>query len=383
MSELPRSPAQLLRSSPHLPVSAYFDEQLLEHERQVLFRAGPGYVGHELMVPGVGDFCTLAAADHGQMLVRNREGVALMSNVCRHRQSLMLEGRGNTNAIVCPLHRWTYGLDGRLLGAPHFEPQPCVSLGQRPLQSWNGLLFAGQRNVAQDLASLGCADRFDFSGYMLDRIEVKEYRHNWKTFIEVYLEDYHVIPFHPGLGSFVNCDNLRWQFGEEYSVQIVGVNSGLDQPGTPVYAKWHEAVRRFSGDRQPADGAIWMLYYPNVMLEWYPHVLIVSTLIPRGPQLTTNIVEFYYPEEIVLFERPFVEAEQAAYAETASEDDEIARRMDGGRLALMRAGLNDAGPYQSPMEDGMLHFHEYLQRKLGGHPRLGAAAGRSDPWPAP
>ena len=53
------------------------------------------------------------------------------------------------------------------------------------------------------------------------------------------------------------------------------------------------------------QGAIWFLYYPNVMLEWYPHVLVVSTLLPRSPTHTTNVVEFYYPEDIVLFEREF------------------------------------------------------------------------------
>ncbi|RPH61695.1 MAG: aromatic ring-hydroxylating dioxygenase subunit alpha, partial [Burkholderiales bacterium] len=80
---------------------------------------------------------------------------------------------------------------------------------------------------------------------------------------------------------------------------------------------------------------------------------------------TTNIVEFYYPEEIVLFEREFVEAERAAYMETAIEDDEIALRMDAGRRVLMDRGDDEAGPYQSPMEDGMQHFHEFLRRQLG------------------
>jgi choline monooxygenase len=94
-------------------------------------------------------------------------------------------------------------------------------------------------------------------------------------------------------------------------------------------------------------------------------VLVISTLIPRGPQLTTNVVEFYYPEEIALFEREFVEAEQAAYLETAAEDDEIAVRMDAGRKLLLEMGEDDAGPYQSPMEDGMVHFHEYVRRQLG------------------
>ena len=74
------------------------------------------------------------------------------------------------------------------------------------------------------------------------------------------------------------------------------------------------------------------------MLEWYPHVLVVSTLIPRGVDRTTNVVEFYYPEDIALFEREFVEAEQAAYMETAHEDDEIAERMDAGRTRALPAG---------------------------------------------
>ncbi len=94
-------------------------------------------------------------------------------------------------------------------------------------------------------------------------------------------------------------------------------------------------------------------------------MLIVSNLVPRSPELTTNIVEFYYPEEIVHFEREFIEAQQAAYAETALEDDEICRRMDRGRRALWREGRDDAGPYQSPMEDTMVHFHEWLRRGLG------------------
>ena len=57
-------------------------------------------------------------------------------------------------------------------------------------------------------------------------------------------------------------------------------------------------------------------------------------------------------------------AEQAAYLETAREDDEIAERMDAGRRALHQAGKNEIGPYQSPMEDGMQHFHEFLHREL-------------------
>ncbi len=364
MSDLPRNRSQLEQASSQLPLKWYFDEELHELERRLLFDQGPGYVGHELMVPNEGDYHSIPWLDHSKILVRNANGVELLDNICRHRQAIMVEGRGNGRNIVCPLHRWTYDLDGKLIGAPHFPETPCKSLQKHPLQNWNGLLFAGPRNVAKDLEKLAAYAELDFSGYVFDRMHISEYKQNWKTFIEVYLEDYHVEPFHPGLGNFVTCDDLRWEFGEEYSVQTVGIRNGLARAGSPVYQRWHNAVRARMGDKLPRFGAVWALYYPNVMIEWYPNALVISTLVPRGPQHTTNVVEFYYPEEIALFERDFVEAQQAAYLETAVEDDEIACRMDRGRRALLEMGREDAGPYQHPMEDGMLHFHEYLRSRL-------------------
>ncbi len=370
MSDL-GSAGRLARSHAQLPVSAYFDDALFQREITSLFAASPRYVGHAAMVPEVGDFRTLAHERDGRLLVRTRQdraapgdGIELMSNVCRHRQAIIKQGRGNTGAnIVCPLHRWTYDLDGRLLGAPHFDDNPCLDLGRTSIRSWNGLLFDGPGDVAAELASVRIPE-LDFGGYLYDRTEVHECAYNWKTFIEVYLEDYHVGPFHPGLGQFVTCDDLSWQFGRRHSVQTVGVNSGLKRPGTPTYRAWHDQVMRMSNGVEPRLGAIWLTLYPNVMVEWYPQVLVVSTLIPHGPQRTTNLVEFYYPEEIALFEREFVDANRAAYMETCVEDDEIALRMDAGRLALHERGENQVGPYQSPMEDGMQHFHEWLRASM-------------------
>src|SRR5213592_965503 len=96
---------QVLPARSQLPVSWYFDAEHFALEKRLLFDAGANYVGHSLMVPNVG----------------------------RHRQAIMLEGRGNAQHIVCPLHRWTYDLKGELLGAPHFAESPCVKLRSTPL----------------------------------------------------------------------------------------------------------------------------------------------------------------------------------------------------------------------------------------------------------
>jgi len=356
---------QVLPARSQLPVSWYFDAEHFTLEKRLLFDAGANYVGHSLMVPNVGDYHTLAWTDHARMLVHNDAGVDLLSNVCRHRQAIMLEGRGNTQNIVCPLHRWTYDLKGELLGAPHFAESPCVKLRSTPLTEWQGLLFAGPRNPRQDLAKITTAADWDFSGYVLDSVRVDDYDVNWKTFVEVYLEVYHVDPFHPGLGNFTDCNNFSVDYGEHHSVQIVAPKAGLERPGTPTYKRWHDMCLKFLDGRAPKYGALWMSYFPGVMLEWYPNVLVVSHLIPRSARRTTNVVEFYYPEEIALFEREFVEAQQAAYLETAIEDNVLCERMDRGRRALYEEGLDDAGPYQSPMEDAEAHFHEWLHKRLG------------------
>ncbi|MBB5216857.1 aromatic ring-hydroxylating oxygenase subunit alpha [Parapusillimonas granuli] len=363
-----------------LSVSSYFDEAIFAREQEFIFKQSALYVGHEKFVPEVGDWHTLLQERAGRALVRNAGGVELISNVCRHRQAIMLGGeagdvcstrlasgnlRDTGGNIVCPVHRWTYNDQGRLIGAPQFPTTPCMDLQRFTLRNCHGLLFEGPRDPAKDMAALFERPEFDFSEYVLDHIEVHECNYNWKTFIEVYLEDYHVAPFHPGLGHFVTCDDLTWEFSGWYSSQRVGVNKALAQPGSDVYRKWHDRLLEYRSGDAPDFGAVWVTYFPTHMIELYPHVVVLSTLHPVSPQKTVNIVEFYYPEDIVAFEREFVEAQRAAYMETAIEDDEIAERMDAGRKALMLRGTSEAGPYQSPMEDGMRHFHEWYRKMMG------------------
>jgi choline monooxygenase len=235
-----------------------------------------------------------------------------------------------------------------------------------PLKEWNGLLFEDNgRPISTDLSNMGPRGELDFSTMVLDRVEMHQCNYNWKTFIEVYLEDYHVGPFHPGLGGFVTCDDLRWEFNEHYSVQTVGLSPQTGKAGSPTYQRWQDALHQYCSTEPSKQGAIWLTYYPHIMVEWYPHVLTISTLHPMGVDKTMNMVEFYYPEEIAAFERELVEAQQAAYMETCLEDDEIGERMDAGRRALLQRGDNEVGPYQSPMEDGMQHFHNWYRRQLG------------------
>ena len=180
MSDLSISLEALAGSRSQLPVNAYFSDALFRQEQARLFATGPRYVGHALAVPELGDFHTLAHEGHGRALVHGADGVALVSNVCRHRQAVMLQGRGNTRGhIVCPLHRWTYGLDGKLVGAPHFSQDPCLDLRRWPTRTWNGLVFEDNgRDIGADLADLGPRADLDFAGFVLDKVELHQCDYN-------------------------------------------------------------------------------------------------------------------------------------------------------------------------------------------------------------
>ena len=218
-------------------------------------------------------------------------GVELISNVCRHRQAVMLRGRGNTarehRLPAAPLDLRPEAAE--LIGAPHFADDPCLQPAQLPGADLerHGVRSAragSGRDVAAELAGIGPTADLDFTGYASTASQLHECDYNWKTFIEVYLEDYHVAPFHPGLGQFVTCEDLRWEFGAHHSVQTVGREERAGQAGLAGLPEVARRGARLPRRRTaPKHGAIWLTYYPAVMVEWYPHVLVVSTLHPEGP----------------------------------------------------------------------------------------------------
>jgi choline monooxygenase len=343
------------------PSHFYFDDSILERER-ILFNHAR-YLGHQHLVQELGNYSVIPQDEDGRFLIKTKNGVECVSNVCRHRQASILKRSGSVSNIVCPLHGWTYDLSGELIGAPHFDPCPKTSLRNFSTQQWNGIVFEkGTFNLSEDLKTMRLSDRFNFDHYTFHSRNIHECNYNWKTFIEVYLDDYHVDPFHPGLGSFVDCNVLDWQFGERYSIQSVGIKNKLKTPGTQVYKNWHQVLLDYRKGSVPEFGAIWLTIYPNVMVEWYPEVLVISSVWPKSPQKTMNIVDFYYPEEICHFEQEFVEAHKAAYMETCYEDDEIAERMDQGRRHLNQIHFNDVGPVHDPMEKGLEYFYKYYDK---------------------
>src|SRR6185436_14360242 len=75
-------------------------------------------------IPTEGDYFLREFGGESIIVVRPApDTVRAFYNVCRHRGTrICAVGEGTfSGRIQCPYHAWTYGLDGRLLGAPHMD----------------------------------------------------------------------------------------------------------------------------------------------------------------------------------------------------------------------------------------------------------------------
>ena len=348
-----------------LPISWYFDPEILEIERRHLFGVGPKYAGHTSLVQNDGDYYAVGGAHAGKLLVRSNGRPHLITNSCRHRQSEMLCGSGHTKKIVCPLHNWAYDLDGRHIAAPHFEENPRLDLERTELCEWNGLLYSGPRDIRNEVASLASWTELDTSNYVLERVDEEEHDLNWKVFLEVYLEDYHIGVVHPGFRVFVDPMDVRGAFqavgGDRFFCEQVNVRWPIPPAATPKFADYQNVLLDVLAGRRPPFAAIWMCLFPGQLVEYYPFTMVATTYTPISPTRTRLRSEYYFDREIAETRRDYVEKGLAVLDEVTSEDHWAAVKLHNGRKLLHERGENFQGPYQMPMEQGLRRFHDCLR----------------------
>ncbi len=355
-----------------LPAAWYFDEETLDRERRRLFAAGPSYVGHDATVAQAGDYVALEGEHDGRVLARGTDGVVrLVSNVCRHRQAALVTGRGRAKHLVCPMHNWAYDLTGKQVAAPHFDALPCLDLPTRPLSQWNNLLFTVPGDAAIDLAPISKWPELTASAdYALVRTDSGLVPLNWKLFMEVFLEDYHVGVVHPGFRNFVDVSTLdvapETIAGPRFFGELVAVNWPLVKAGTPSFAEYQRLLVEASRGDKPPYGAVWLAYFPHMLLEWYPYTLVASTYWPLSAQSTLVRAEYFMDRRIVADRQDLVQATLAVLDEVTGEDLEICYALARGRHALWKRGQElPPGPYHDPMEQGLARFHRWVRDSLG------------------
>src|ERR1700674_840206 len=106
-----------------LPQRYFVSAEVFAQEQAAIFSARWVVVGHQSQIARPGDYFVQEVAGESLIITRDREAtIRGFYNVCRHRGTRLCEEQsGHSSTIQCPYHAWTYGLDGKLVGAPHMD----------------------------------------------------------------------------------------------------------------------------------------------------------------------------------------------------------------------------------------------------------------------
>ncbi|MDH3634155.1 MAG: aromatic ring-hydroxylating dioxygenase subunit alpha [Gammaproteobacteria bacterium] len=207
-----------------IPPACYADAGLLALEQDAVFHHGWIGLGRADRWPNAGDYSAMDIGGVPLIVLRNQSGaLKAFANSCRHRGSQMLNGDGNCKKIKCPFHWWTYDLDGRLKVYPRMETAVDFDPGEFGLVEFTvaveqGFAFISfEDHPASIVEWLGNFGEFHQSWgvghWKMTRIREFEVQCNWKTFIEVFNEYYHLPMVHP--------DSINWLYPEPDSVDTV------------------------------------------------------------------------------------------------------------------------------------------------------------------
>lgn len=189
------------------PREYYVSADWFDRERELIFSRQWLYAGHESEIPHTGDFVTREVGDESVLVTRDGENIHALFNVCRHRGARVCQqSSGHARHLVCPYHRWTYGLDGQLIAAPAM-PDTFESarypLFRAHVRSWNGMVFInlsedGPEPLDQMLepakAAFAC---FDMASCKVAHAITYSVASNWKLVLDNFMECYHCPGTHP------------------------------------------------------------------------------------------------------------------------------------------------------------------------------------------
>lgn len=210
-----------------MPPAVYTSPDFLALEQTRIFHREWLCVGRASALAETGDYLT-ADIDGQPIVVLRSENLELkaFSNVCLHRMSVLLEGRGNVRRIVCPYHAWNYTLDGALQGAPMMERQSgfCKESYRLPsvrCETWQGWIYvtlnADAPPVAEKLASLTeLIASYGMTDYKETFYEEHVWDTNWKILAENFMESYHLPMLHRAtVGPHSRLDEMECPPGSD------------------------------------------------------------------------------------------------------------------------------------------------------------------------
>jgi len=357
------------RGQTTLPREYFTSPAILTEEVDRIFTRQWLCVDREERVAGRGDYFLLEAAGESIIILRDQQGtVRAFYNVCRHRGSrLCEEHRGSlSETIQCPYHAWTYGLDGRLIGAPATNDLEGFRKQDWPLRPvsvalWEGFIFI---NLAEDPISFENAHaplltrftRFGMSGLRLGRTHEYDIKANWKLIVQNYSECYHCPLVHPTL--------------TRRTPPTLGENDLVDGPFLGGYMVLSEDAKSMTmsgracglpvSDALPAADHDRVYYYsimPNMLLSLHPDYVMFHLLWPLAVDRTRVLCSWLF--------NPATLAEPSFSIDDGVQFWDMTNREDWHVCELSQQGVSSRsytpGPYSRRESMSAAFDREYIQ----------------------
>ncbi len=329
-----------------LPAWLYRDKEVYETERRNIFGRSWLLIAHVSQLPNTGEYVAASAAGYPLIVVRGAGGeIRAFHNVCRHRAGpLADDGQGKCEGqLVCRYHGWRYALDGRLANARDFGPAEGFDPRDYALkgvacESWRGFVFVNLDKDGEPLAKfLGPLDartrHLPLEKFIFNRSTTHDIDCNWKTYVENYLEGYHIPLVHPFLNSAVDAS--------KYEVSV----------SAPII--FHQAPPR---DGSPVGG-LWAWAWPCLGVNVYADGLLMERMWPLSATHTRLDYMYLFVDGI---ERAVMERNIAASEITTDEDRKICEAVQRN----LNAGIYETGRLSPKHEMGVSWFQGEVRRAL-------------------
>jgi phenylpropionate dioxygenase-like ring-hydroxylating dioxygenase large terminal subunit len=279
-----------------LPAWLYSDPEYFQVEMARVMRPSWQVVCHLSDVAEAGSFHTLDFLGESVVVVRGEDGqVRAFANVCRYRGSRLVDGSGCVRRLTCPYHAWSYGLDGRLAGAPLGETYPTLKLAETSLapvemEAWRGFVFVrlepGGPSVEEMMtpydAEVG-PHRFEDLKAM-GRVTLRPRPVNWKNVADNYSDTLHIRVAHPGLTRLFGSS-----YGAEAAPHVDKMWGHLrDRPSETLSERAYQTFLPKAEHLPTAQQRQWfyLKLWPNVAFDIYPDQVDFMQFLPISPTQT-------------------------------------------------------------------------------------------------
>lgn len=207
------------QSKMRVSTDRYSCHEFQQRERENIWMRTWQVVGRTDELRTAGDWKEYRVFDQSYLIVRGKdEKVRGFVNACTHRGNPLCEGKGNSATFVCPFHRWTFNLDGKLRAVARPDLVGPIDKGELGLievsvDTWAGFIFLNPDHDASPLADHLGEEVIEYlAPYHLEEMipvgmdVIEELDCNWKVVIDAFQEGYHIQAVHPQMGHVISVD---------------------------------------------------------------------------------------------------------------------------------------------------------------------------------